>query len=289
MYRESAQTERSEMATPLVNLAGKVAIVTGSSSGIGLSAAAILARLGAKVTLSGRNLEGLEEAKKACLTAGAKESDICSVAGELTDENTRERLISETIKQFGKLDVLVNNAGVCPTSCLALGNANLQTFDKIFDLNVRALIDLTMKAVPELVKTKGNIVNISSVGGIRPVPGFIFYGMAKCSVEFFSRALAQELGPKGVRVNTIAPGAVRTNLPVSAGLSKEAAAGYYSSESAKDKQVIGRVGEPEDLGNLIAFLASDAASFITGGNYVCDGGYLLAAQQNAVEQQTTKK
>jgi len=266
------------MAHTCTGLSGKVAIVTGSSSGIGLVVAEKLAAHGTKVTLSGRNPDGLAEAKKKCIAAGLKEGDVCTVAGEITDEHTRERLVAETVKQFGKIDILVNNAGASPLSSVAMGNATLQTFDKVFDINVRALVDLTMKAVPHLIKTKGNVVNVSSVGGIRPVPNFIFYCMAKSSVEMFSRCLAQELGPQGVRVNTVSPGLIRTNLPTSAGLSKEAAKNVFESDLSKKRQVIGRVGEPEDIANLIAFLVSDAASFVTGSNYVSDGGVQLYAE-----------
>jgi len=266
------------MAHTCTGLSGKVAIVTGSSSGIGLVVAEKLAAHGTKVTLSGRNLDGLAEAKKKCIAAGLKEGDVCTVAGEITDEHTRERLVAETVKQFGKIDILVNNAGASPLSSVAMGNATLQTFDKVFDINVRALVDLTMKAVPHLIKTKGNVVNVASVGGIRPVPNFMFYCMAKSSVEMFSRCLAQELGPQGVRVNTVSPGLIRTNLPASAGLSKEAAKNVFDSDMSKKRQVIGRVGEPEDIANLIGFLVSDAASFVTGSNYVSDGGVQLYAE-----------
>jgi len=266
------------MAHTCAGLSGKVAIITGSSSGIGLAVAEKLAAHGTKVTLSGRNLDGLAEAKKKCIAAGLKEGDVCTVAGEITDEHTRERLVAETVKQFGKIDILVNNAGASPLSSVAMGNATLQTFDKVFDINVRALVDLTMKAVPHLIKTKGNVVNVASVGGIRPVPNFIFYCMAKSSVEMFSRCLAQELGPQGVRVNTVSPGLIRTNLPASAGLSKEAAKNVFDSDMSKKRQVIGRVGEPEDIANLIGFLVSDAASFVTGSNYVSDGGVQLYAE-----------
>lgn len=266
------------MAHTCAGLSGKVAIITGSSSGIGLAVAEKLAAHGTKVTLSGRNLDGLAEAKRKCIAAGLKEGDVCTVAGEITDEHTRERLVAETVKQFGKIDILVNNAGASPLSSVAMGNATLQTFDKVFDINVRALIDLTMKAVPHLIKTKGNVVNVSSVGGIRAVPNFIFYCMAKSSVEMFSRCLAQELGPQGVRVNTVSPGLIRTNLPTSAGLSQDAAKNVYETDMYKKRQVIGRVGEPEDIANLIAFLVSDAASFVTGSNYVSDGGVQLYAE-----------
>jgi len=269
------------------SLAGKVAIVTGSSSGIGLATVVKLAALGAKVTVHGRNPDGIAEAKKKCIAAGLKETDILTVAGEITQEDTRKRLIDETVKQFGKLDILVNNHGASPFSSIAMGNATLDTFDKVFDINVRSVIDLSMKAVPHLVKTKGNIVNVSSVGGMRPVPRFMFYCMAKSSVEMFSRAMAQELGSQGVRVNTVSPGLVRTNLPASAGIPKEGLSGIYDADVWKKRQALGRVGEPEDLANLIAFLVSPGASWITGSNYVEDGG--LMVNHEGYEESQAKK
>jgi len=260
------------------DLSGKVAIITGSSSGIGLATAERLVSLGAKVTLTGRNLEGLAEAKKKCLNVGAKDSDVLSIPGEITDENTRAKLVSETLKHFGKLDILINNAGALPLSSIAMGTANLQVFDKVFDINVRALVDLTMKAVPHLIKTKGNIINVSSVGGMKPVPNFMFYCMAKASVEMFTRSIAQELGAQGVRANTVSPGNVRTNIATSAGLTKEAAEKLYESDLSKAMQVLDRVGEPTDIANLIAFLVSGEASWITGCNYVIDGGNLVRVE-----------
>lgn len=261
------------MAQQTCTMIGKVAIITGSSSGIGLATAVKLASLGCKVTITGRNLEGLADAKKKCIAAGLKEADVLNVAGEISDENTREKLVSETMKKFGKIDILVNNAGTMPPSGIAMGNATMETFDKVFDVNVRSLVDLTMKTIPHLIQTKGNVVNISSIGGMRPVAPFLYYCMTKSSVEMFTRGLAQELGAKGVRANTISPGLIRTNLPTSAGMPKEALdKGIFENEGYKNLQALERIGEPEEIADLVAFLASDHAAYITGANIVCDGG-----------------
>jgi len=257
-------------------LAGKVAIVTGSSSGIGLATAAKLASLGAKVTISGRNPDGMNDAKKSCLAKGAKESDILSVIGEITDENTRQKLIAETIKQFGRIDILVNNAGTMPHSSVLDGTATLQTLDFVFDTNMRALVDLTTKAVPHLIKTKGNVINISSIAGTKNFSGFMFYSMSKAAVDMFSRCLAQELGPQGVRVNIVSPGPVKTNLLASTGMSKEAMKQLLESEEIKNRTALERIGESSEIANMIAFLASDeCANNITGANFVSDGGLLV--------------
>jgi len=257
-------------------LAGKVAIITGSSSGIGLSTAAKFASLGAKITLSGRKIDGLNEAKKCCIEKGLKENDILIVAGEITDENTRQKLIADTIQRFGRIDILVNNAGTMPRSSMVAGTATIQNLDFVFDTNMRALVDLTGKAVPHLIKTKGNIINVSSVAGVRPLPGFMFYSMSKAAVEMFSRSLAIELGPQGVRVNTVSPGPVKTNLYESGGLSKEAAAQALESDAFKKVTLLGRVAESSEIANTIAFLASDEyASNMTGANFVSDAGLLL--------------
>jgi len=182
------------------------------------------------------------------------------------------------VKKFGKIDILVNNAGAAPLSSIGMGNATLQTFDQVFDINVRSLVDLTTKAVPHLVKTKGSVVNLSSCGGIKALPGFMFYCMAKSAVEMFTRSIAQELGAQGVRANTVSPGLVRTNLATSAGATKEMAQNMYETEGYKNAQVLGRCGEPTDIANLIAFLVSDEASWITGSNYVIDGGILVRVE-----------
>jgi len=258
-------------------LAGKVAIVTGSSSGIGLATAVKFASHGVKVTLSGRNLDGLVEARKKCVAAGLKDSDILTVSGEISDEHTREQLVFKTVKTFGKIDILVNNAGTMPTSPLADCKPQMDVLHKVFDVNVFSLVDLTMRAMPELIKTKGNVVNISSIGGLRAVSPFLYYCMTKATVEMFSRGIAQEFGAKGVRCNTVSPGLVRTNLPASAGLPKEAIGSVYENDAYIHLQALDRVGEPDELADLIVFLASDAASYITGSNLVCDGGALVKA------------
>jgi NAD(P)-dependent dehydrogenase (short-subunit alcohol dehydrogenase family) len=266
------------MAHRCASLVGKVAIVTGSSSGIGLATAVKFASNGTKVTLTGRNLEGLADAKKKCIAAGLKETEILTVPGEISDEHTREKLVAETLKAFGKIDILVNNAAVMPASPLNACAPQMDVLDKVFDVNIRAVVDLTMKAMPELIKTKGSVVNISSVGGMRPVAPFLYYCMTKSSLEMFSRGIAQEFGSKGVRCNTVSPGLVRTNLPMSAGLPKEALTSMvYENEDYINLQALNRVGEPEELANLIVFLASDGASYITGSNIVCDGGAMIKA------------
>lgn len=265
-------------ARTCTGLAGKVAIVTGSSSGIGLATAVKFASQGTKVTITGRNLDALVEARKKCIAAGLKDSDILTVSGEISDEHTREQLVFKTVKTFGKIDILVNNAGTMPPSPLAQEcKPQIDTMHKVFEVNVFALADLTMRAMPELIKTKGNVVNISSIGGMRPVAPFLYYCMTKASVEMFSRGIAQEFGSKGVRCNTVSPGLVRTNLPTSAGMPKEAMGMVYENQDYIHLQALDRIGEPEELAELITFLASDGASYITGSNIVCDGGAMIKA------------
>jgi len=264
------------MAPPVRKLLSeKAAIITGSSSGIGLATAAHFVSLGAYVVITGRSADGLEEARKECLAAGARPTDIEVVQGEITDPKVRKQLIETALAKFGHIDILINNAGICPIHTIADGTANLQMFDKIFDVNVRAVIDLTNLAIPHLLKTKGAIVNISSVGGVNPVPGFSYYCMSKAALDMYTKSLAQELGSKGVRVNGINPGGVRTGLLRSSGIDVPPALQDKFFEEAKARHILNRVGEPKEIAEAMAFLCSDNASFITGINMPVDGGYLI--------------
>jgi len=264
-------------------LAGKVAIITGSSSGIGLGAAIHFAKLGCKLTLSGRNVKGLEDCTKQCIAAGLKQNEVVSVVGEITDEKTRQKLVDETIKAFGKLDILINNAGIMPMDNILGGKAPVELFDKVFDVNVRSVIDLTNKCIPHLLKTKGNIINVSSVASYKAAPNLAYYCMSKTALDMYTKALAQELGSKGVRVNAINPGAIKSNLLTSTiGNITDAMKQQLYDSSAK-RHALGRVGEASETASALAFLASDQASFVTGVCMPVDGG-LLVQEQRLVQQ-----
>jgi len=251
----------------------KVVIVTGSSTGIGAGTAARFAKDGAAaVVLHGRQEAALKSTKEQVEKAGQGHVKVHIVVGDITDGKVREKLINETVEKFGQLDILVNNAGISiPTPVC---DTSIDVFDKIFDVNIRSLIQLTQLAIPHLVKTKGNIVNISSVAALKAMPMFTFYCMSKIALDHFSRCLAVELGPKGVRVNVVNPGAIpETEIGTRQGASVDQVKDYM--EKAGAAYPLRRPGTIEEVADMITYLASDKAKFVTGVNIAVDGGSTL--------------
>uniref|UniRef100_A0A3P9IHM1 Zgc:101858 n=1 Tax=Oryzias latipes TaxID=8090 RepID=A0A3P9IHM1_ORYLA len=249
------------------SLKGKVALITGASSGIGAGTSVLFAELGALLALNGRDVENLTKvAQKCTLQCGGAEPLL--VPGDLTHEETVRKTVEQTLAHFGRLDVLVNSAGI-----LAMGSietSDLAQYDKVMDVNVRSVYHLTQLCVPHLVKTKGSIVNVSSVNGQRSFPGVLAYCMSKSAIDQFTRCIALELAPKQVRVNSVCPGVIVTEVHKRAGLDDEQYAKFLAR--CKETHALGRPGEVEEVAQSIAFLASDAASFITGVNLPIDGG-----------------
>ncbi|KAL1129477.1 hypothetical protein AAG570_014003 [Ranatra chinensis] len=249
-----------------MNFCGKVVLITGASSGIGAATALHFAKLGANLSLTGRNLTNLNEIAKKCETISGTRPFL--VAGELTNEKDTENVLKSTIDKFKKLDVLVNNAGIIEMGTIE--TTTLDQYDRLFGINVRSIYHLTMLAVPHLIDSKGSIVNVSSVNGIRSFAGVLAYNMSKAAVDQFTRCVALELAPKQVRVNSVNPGVVKTELQRRGGLDEQAYANFL--ERTKETHALGRPGEPEEVAHTIAFLASDHASFITGASLPVDGG-----------------
>lgn len=246
-----------------MNFAGKVILITGASSGIGAETAKYLAKLGASLALNGRNEDRLKT------TAAEIEPKQCYlVPGDITIENDTHRVVNETIKHYGKLDVLINNAGILETGTIE--STSLEQYDRVMNTNVRSIYHLTMLAVPHLLKTNGNVVNISSVNGIRSFPGVLAYNLSKAAVDQFTRCVALELAAKGVRCNSINPGVTVTNLHKTGGMNLEAYGKFL--EHSKTTHAMGRPGNVSEVAAAIAFLASDLASFITGASLPVDGG-----------------
>ncbi|XP_041463603.1 3-oxoacyl-[acyl-carrier-protein] reductase FabG-like isoform X1 [Lytechinus variegatus] len=248
------------------SLAGKVAIITGASSGIGAATSILFSRLGSKLVLAGRKEDNLKRTRDACMQTGDEEPLL--VVGELRDSSYRENLVERTVEKYGKLDILVNNAGII--SLGSIENSTLENYDTMMDVNVRSVFHLTSLAVPHLIDTRGNIVNVSSVNGIRAFAGVLSYCMSKAALDQFTRCAALDLAPKGVRVNSVNPGVTITELQKRGGLSDEAYANFL--ERSKMTHALGRPGEAGEIAESIAFLASDASSFITGATLPVDGG-----------------
>ena len=194
-------------------LDGKVAIVTGGGSGIGKSITVLFAKEGADVVIIGRNEESLKE------TCKLNEKKISYVVGDITKEENIKKLLDYVTEKFGKLDILVNNAGISIDK--SIKELNISEYDKTFDLDVRALVNMTINCLPLLIKSKGNILNNSSICSTHCVAKMSMYSGAKAAINNFTRCWAIELAKDGVRVNAIAPGAIETDIWKKTNSSKE--------------------------------------------------------------------
>ena len=243
-------------------LAGKAAIVTGASRGIGLGIAQRLVEEGARVCLTARKPEALEEAVAAL---GGPDHAI-AVAGKADDPEHREDAVRRTVEAFGSLDLLVNNAGINPVYG-PLVDLDLAAARKVVEVNALGALAWVQAAHRAWMGEHGGaVVNVSSVSGVKPAPMIAMYGASKAMMISLTEALAVELGP-GVRVNAVAPAVVKTAFatPLYEGREAEVAAAYP----------LERLGEPEDIGSAVAFLLSDDASWVTGQTVVLDGGVTL--------------
>lgn len=242
---------------------GKVALITGASSGIGAATAIRLAKQGASLALAGRNVANLTE-----LANKLDNKKHLVVAGDVTNESDSVNIVNKTIERYGQLNVLVNSAGIIETGTIE--NTSLEQYDRVMNTNVRSIYHLTMLTVPHLLQTQGNIVNVSSVNGIRSFPGVLAYNLSKASVDQLTRCVALELAARNVRCNCVNPGVTITNLHKRSGMDAETYAKFL--EHSKTTHAMGRPGSADEVAAAIEFLASDAASFITGASLPVDGG-----------------
>ncbi len=240
---------------------GKVAIITGASRGIGLGIAQRLVADGAKVCITARKPEALEDAVQALGTDNA-----FAVAGSGDDAAHQDDAVAQTLEEFGRIDFLVNNTGINPVYGPMI-EMDLKAADKIFKVNVLSALSWSQKVYRAWMGDNGGaIVNVASVAGIKPAPMIGFYGASKAMLIHMTEELAVELGPT-IRVNAVAPAVVKT---------KFAQALYEGREDEVSAQYpLKRLGEPSDIGAAVAFLLSDDASWITGRNLVLDGGLTL--------------
>lgn len=241
----------------------------GASSGIGRETAVHFSQLGANLVLAGRNQERLAETQAKC-TQVAQNTDqqVLMVNHQAQDLSTNETLIKQTINKFSRLDVLVNNAGTIEYGTIE--TTSVEQYDRVMDVNLKSIYHLTQLALPHLLQSKGNIVNVSSVNGLRSFPNVLAYCVSKSALDQFTRCTAIELGGKGVRVNSVNPGVISTGLQLRAGLTEEQYAGFM--ERSKETHALGRVGEADEVASVITFLASEGASYITGATLPVDGG-----------------
>ncbi|KAL7070668.1 hypothetical protein ACQ4LE_010132 [Meloidogyne hapla] len=263
----------SSIFDSLRRFSGKVVIITGSSSGIGQSAALSFADEGASVVIHGQNKERLDKTEKLLLAEGIPPQKLLKVLGSLEDPKTAERIVKDTINKFGRIDILINNAGV-----LAKPNINnpeaIENLDFIYQVNLRSVILLTQLALPHIEKVKGNVVSVSSTVSVR-FSLVTFYALLKAGLDHWTRAMAQQYASKGVRFNAINPGATKTVIFEKNGFTGDLK--KLHERWVKKTTPLGRFGEVHEMSAALKFLASEEASFITGVCLMVDGGWSIGS------------
>lgn len=249
-------------------LKDKVAIVTGGSRGIGLAMAEVFAREGATVVICGRKQNTLEEAAATVKGASGRIVPMACHVGKLEE---LQRMVDTTTREFGRIDIAVNNAATNIAQGPAIEMDDAQ-FDKMVEVNLKSAYRLTRLVAPGMcARASGSIINIASIAGLRPQYHGLLYSMTKAALIMMTQSYAVELGPKGVRVNAIAPGLVQTVLSE-----------YYWKDDTRFRQMIERqpikhLGQPPEIAEVALLLASDASSYLTGQTIVVDGGRLLSS------------
>jgi NAD(P)-dependent dehydrogenase (short-subunit alcohol dehydrogenase family) len=240
-------------------------IVTGASSGIGRATALRFGREGAAVLVVGRDEAALIDVATAVSREGGRGEVL---AADVTAAEAPSRIVRTAVERLGGLTTLVNAAGI-------IGSGSIETttdeqWDTMLDINARAPFRLMRAAVPALIQSRGSVVNVSSVTGLRSFPGVLAYCVSKSAIDQLTRCAALELAPRGVRVNAVNPGVVISNLHRRGGMDEEKYAAFL--EHSKTTHPIGRPGEPHEIADLIYFLASPNAAWVTGETISIDGG-----------------
>ncbi|NER16435.1 SDR family NAD(P)-dependent oxidoreductase [Spongiivirga citrea] len=250
-----------------LDLNGKVAIVTGSSKGIGLAIAKGLAENGANVVISSRDQEACDKVAAELTNSGLKAIGIACHIGK---EDQRKALVDKTISALGGIDILVNNAAINPVFG-PIEDADEAVFNKIMDVNVKAPWTLSNLVLPSMQERKGgSIINIASVEALTPGMGLGLYSTSKAALLMLTKNQAKEWGKYGIRANALCPGLIKTKFSQA----------LWSNEKILQKVEralpTGRMGMPEEMEGMVCLLASDAGAYMTGGVYTADGGYMIA-------------
>ncbi len=250
----------------IFSLQGKVALITGASKGIGRAIAEMYAEAGAKVVVSSRKQEAVDTVAKEIKSKGQEAIAIACKVGDALD---MKRLVDETIKQFGTIDILVNNAATNPSFGPVVETSEA-AFDKIINVNVKGAFELSKLVYPILKEKKsGSVINISSIGGLRPEQGLGIYSMSKAALISLSKVMAKEWGADNIRVNVICPGLIKTKF-------SEALWGNEKIMGVMMKMLsLKRVGTVEEIAALALYLASDASAYSTGAVFTADGGFTI--------------
>jgi NAD(P)-dependent dehydrogenase (short-subunit alcohol dehydrogenase family) len=252
------------MRTNVAGLKGKIAAVTGGSKGIGRAAALALARQGADVMVISRKVEEGQKVAAEIQTLGCRSQ---AIGLDVKVRSKVDEVFSSIIPAFGGLDIFVNNAGI--TTMKRLLETSPEEIDRILDTNLKGAIHCLTNASRYMIRQGrgGNIILMTSINALWPLPSQAVYSATKAALEALMRCLASDLARSGIRVNSVAPGAIYTDMN-----------SHFTPEVIEKlnaKIPLGRIGEPQDIGEVVSFLASDAARYITGATIVADGGYLL--------------
>lgn len=240
-------------------LSGKVAVVTGGNSGIGFSTAQKLKAEGAQVVITGRSAEKVN--------AAAAELGVKGITADVQDLVALGTAVEEVKQEFGAIDILFVNAGIFAPA--PIGQISEEMFDQQMGINFKGAVFTVEKFLP-LIKDGGTIINLSSVNAYTGMPNTAVYAASKAAMNSYTRTAATELAARGIRVNSVNPGPVATPIFGKTGMPEEQLNGF--AEAMQQRVPLKRFGQPEDIAELVAFLASDRASFITGAEYNIDGG-----------------
>jgi NAD(P)-dependent dehydrogenase (short-subunit alcohol dehydrogenase family) len=246
----------------MISLEGRIALVTGAAAGIGFGIATVLSRVGARVAVNDIDADAARAA--ADRIGGAS----FAVPGNVAEQVEADAIVAAVCREAGRLDILVNNAGI-PQPITPLRSLTVDAWQRVFDVNLRGTFLMSQAAAAAMfAQGSGVIVNISSVTGLAPIPASHAYGVSKAAVAMLTQTLASELARQNIRVNAVAPGVVAAPMLEKMGITAEHIA------NVERRVPMGRLGQPEEIGHAVAFLASDAASYITGAILPVDGGWL---------------
>ena len=254
------------MTTDRFSLAGKVALVTGATRGIGHAIAVRFAAAGAAVMVVSRKQEAVDSTVAQLQTAGGR---VAGRAANVSRPEDAALIVADTVKEFGSVDILVNNAAANPVFG-PVENTGTDAFDKIMGVNVRAPFDLAKAARPHFIARGGGVIlNISSIGGVSPEPNLGIYSVSKAAIISLTQVLAKEWGKDGIRANAICPGFIKTDFSSAVWQNEKILAHILRT------QAIAKLGEPDDIATLALLLCSDAGSLCTGGVFLADAGYTI--------------